>query len=149
MNTLKQASFLRFMTPQPVMAMSHADQVGLWEGLKNQDAQQVERCLSSTPFPSSDMKFIPVRVLVGFAAAPIQFRVRRVLGDDVGGSDEGSSRDNDGDGDGNSDVTLGDLLNSWLPDYPLFRGRNYRDVMNTMVRCLYRLRHSSVFTSCM
>ena len=121
MNTLKQASFLRFVSAQPIMEMSKAAQAGLWEGLKAQDMVKVEDCLRSTQFSTSEMKFVPVRLLVGLDSPPLQYRVRRRFEDGA-------------DGRAGELVTLGDLLGSWIPAYPLFGGHHYGEVSNTRVR---------------
>jgi len=123
MNTLKQASFLRFGSAQPIMEMSKELQRDLWDSLKKQDLPRAEECLASTGFGSSKMKYVPVRLFVGSHAEPIQFRVERRFKSDSG--DEGGSAPM---------VTLGDLLKTWVPDYPLLKGRPYRGVDNTFVR---------------
>eukprot|EP00750_Incisomonas_marina_P028631 INCI6795.1.p1 GENE.INCI6795.1~~INCI6795.1.p1 ORF type:complete len:221 (+),score=46.14 INCI6795.1:257-919(+) len=87
MNTLKQASFLRFSSANPVMELSQADQAGLWEGLRDQDMNKVQSCLRSTQLASAQMKFVPVQLFVVEADAqaadepPIQYRVCRYFND--------------------------------------------------------------------
>ena len=122
MNTLKQASFLRFGSANPIMEMNKETQAGLWEGLKKQNMVQVEQCLKLTGFDTYDMRFIPVRLFVAGNPQPIQLRIRRYFQDSA----------SCGSGIGSKCVTLADLLSSWLPDLPLPNLRG----PNEMVRCV-------------
>merc|ERR1711871_47761 len=140
MNALKQASFLRFSSANPIMEMKQSDQTGLWKALKEQDMSKVEDCLKSTNFNTSEMKYVPVRLFVANSRQPIQFRVKRILvskeSDNISGSTpivaSGGTKTeifgrSESTGTNHRDrktycsrmVTLGDLLASWVPDYPL------------------------------
>eukprot|EP00750_Incisomonas_marina_P028632 INCI6795.2.p1 GENE.INCI6795.2~~INCI6795.2.p1 ORF type:complete len:320 (+),score=60.00 INCI6795.2:257-1216(+) len=141
MNTLKQASFLRFSSANPVMELSQADQAGLWEGLRDQDMNKVQSCLRSTQLASAQMKFVPVQLFVVEADAqaadepPIQYRVCRYFNDAESQKSRGVSEAHSA-GDSATKatpVTLGDLLNAWVPNHGLFRGNDFQSSPNTRV----------------
>jgi hypothetical protein len=79
--------------------------------------ERVEECLRSTRFSTSEMKFVPVQLIVAGEAQPLQFRVARFLTTEESVASTGGA----GGGGGGCDhmVTLGDLLAAWVPDYPL------------------------------
>lgn len=146
MNTLKQASFLRFSSANPVMELSQADQAGLWEGLRDQDMTKVQSCLRSTQLASTQMKFVPVRLFVVEAdpeaaeEPPIQYRVSRYFNDEDAAASHKASATGEARSTGDSassgtPVTLGDLLNAWVPDHGLFSGNDFQSAPNTRVSC--------------
>lgn len=114
MNTLKQAAFLRFASANPIMEMSKSAQSGLWEGLKSQNVEQVRNCLQSTNFDTSEMKFVPVRLIVESEQQSLQFRIKRCLP-----ALSGERENNAALHDCQNMVTLRDLLMSWVPNYPI------------------------------
>ena len=70
MNTVKEAVFLQYGSTQPLTSMKIEDQTQLWDSIMEEDVRKFAKV--ATAIRASDLKHVPLRILVPGRPAPVQ-----------------------------------------------------------------------------
>lgn len=70
MNTVKEAVFLQYGSTQPLTSMKIEDQTQLWDSIMEEDVRTFVKV--ATAIRPSDLKHVPLRILVPGRPAPVQ-----------------------------------------------------------------------------